>query len=397
LADSLRAIAVIMVVACHAAGVTLAQQDAWWGNFAIELNSGLLVFFLLSAFLLYRPFVAGRLGLARAPAVAAYARRRMLRIVPAYWTALTLAAAWPGLLGVFTGHWWRYYGFLNIYWLDSFGGGIAPAWSLSIEASFYVVLPLFALGMVRLWRKYGPGRAVRIELALLVLIAGAGLTIRAFAKLFQIGPIASASLFSLAQYFAVGMMIALASVALAQRPGSLKPFRWLIARPDVCWLLAAASFVVAAVVFNPRTVPAVGGLYPIGWSSWMGNGVVGGAFAVFLVLPALFPSDRRSFARMVLESGVLRWLGVVSYGIFLWHFVVLVELARLGLATLSGPRTLWFTLLTLAGTVPLAAASYYIVELPFLRRKEVPLLRPLIRRIALTSGRRSTPVERVPT
>ena len=105
----------------------------------------------------------------------------------------------------------------------------------------------------------------------------------------------------------------------------------------------------------------------------MGNGIAGGAFATFLVLPALFPSERRSFARIVLESRVLRWLGVVSYGIFLWHFVVLVELARLGAATLSGPRTLWLSLLTLAGTIPLAAASYYVVELPFLRLKEVPL------------------------
>jgi peptidoglycan/LPS O-acetylase OafA/YrhL len=156
-------------------------------------------------------------------------------------------------------------------------------------------------------------------------------------------------------------------------------------------LLAAGSFVVAAVVFDPRTVASqAGDLYPIGWRSWMGNGIAGGAFAAFLVLPALFPSERRSLARKVLENRVLGWLGVVSYGIFLWHFVVLIELSRLGLATLAGPRTLWLTLLTLAFTVPLAAASYYLVELPFLRRKELPLLRP-IARIASTRSRRGEP------
>ena len=39
----------------------------------------------------------------------------MLRIVPAYWVALTVLAVFPGIAGVFGGDWWRYYFFLQIY------------------------------------------------------------------------------------------------------------------------------------------------------------------------------------------------------------------------------------------------------------------------------------------
>src|SRR3712207_6891277 len=50
-----------------------------------------------------------------APRIARYARRRVLRIVPAYWVALTLLAIFPGIVGVFTADWWRYYLFLQLY------------------------------------------------------------------------------------------------------------------------------------------------------------------------------------------------------------------------------------------------------------------------------------------
>ena len=133
---------------------------------------GVAFFFVISGFLLYRPFLAARFaGPPARRAIRDYARRRVLRIVPAYWVALTVLAATVGLCGVFTGDWWVYYGFLQNTRLSTTLCGIGAAWSLAIEASFYVALPLWALLMARLQRGRPARTMVRIEVAALLAIS----------------------------------------------------------------------------------------------------------------------------------------------------------------------------------------------------------------------------------
>src|SRR5918999_5190185 len=83
--DSLRGIAALGVFLVHASLV--ANSDGtWYGRYVVSLESVLAIFFVISAFLLYRPFVAARIDrTSTAPRVADYARNRFLRIVPAYW------------------------------------------------------------------------------------------------------------------------------------------------------------------------------------------------------------------------------------------------------------------------------------------------------------------------
>ena len=112
--DALRAIAVIAVVAFHAAILGGALERPVLGDAAVQLGAlGPIVFFAISGFLLYRPWVAARAAGAVPPAALRYARRRALRILPAYWVALTVLAIYPGITGVFTSDWWRYYLFLQ--------------------------------------------------------------------------------------------------------------------------------------------------------------------------------------------------------------------------------------------------------------------------------------------
>ena len=95
--------------------------------------AGVTVFFVISGFLLYRPFVrrAARRG-EPAPDTRAYAWRRFLRIVPAYWLALTVIAIWLSLDTVFDPAWHIpvFYGFAQIYVhpleLDGLGTGVDP-------------------------------------------------------------------------------------------------------------------------------------------------------------------------------------------------------------------------------------------------------------------------------
>ena len=117
LLDSVRAIAALSVVVFHASlwsQITLTGSVA--APFLSRLDVGVAIFFVLSGFLLYRPFVRARLLGGPAPRVAAYGWRRVLRIVPAYWVALTVIAVAVPLEGVFEpGHAVVYYGFLQVY------------------------------------------------------------------------------------------------------------------------------------------------------------------------------------------------------------------------------------------------------------------------------------------
>jgi len=94
--DGVRAIAALSVLVFHAVGFYArgAGVDAWARPWVGRLDVGVAVFFLLSGYLLYGLFLRGRIR------VGAYALRRALRIVPAYWVALTVAALALGLRDV---------------------------------------------------------------------------------------------------------------------------------------------------------------------------------------------------------------------------------------------------------------------------------------------------------
>ena len=73
------------------------REGTWYGPFTTRLNLGVTIFFLISGFLIYRPFVNSRMNGAPATPLARFLERRFLRIFPAYWLALTLLAIAPGL------------------------------------------------------------------------------------------------------------------------------------------------------------------------------------------------------------------------------------------------------------------------------------------------------------
>src|SRR5207302_1052741 len=115
----------------------------------------------------YRPFAAAHLDDKPAPAVRDYARRRVLRIVPGYWFALTVLAIYPGLKQMWTPHSWLFYAFLQTYNLDWLFGGLQAAWSLCVEMSFYVALPIVAYALFRAGERRS--RPARVKLQVVVI------------------------------------------------------------------------------------------------------------------------------------------------------------------------------------------------------------------------------------
>src|SRR5262249_43950198 len=113
----LRGIPAVCILIGHAwlfsTGFGASSIDTLANRLLIRMDFLLALFFLLSAFLLYRPMIAHRTGGAPAPKTADYARRRFLRLYPAYWVVLTCLAIFPGLFGVWTHNWWAFYGLVD--------------------------------------------------------------------------------------------------------------------------------------------------------------------------------------------------------------------------------------------------------------------------------------------
>src|SRR3954462_8215966 len=135
LVQSMRALAALSVLLYPAVfkAYLIRRPESPLAPFAAHLDVGVSVFFLISAFLLYRPMVAARLNGEALPDANAYGRRRLFRIVPGYWVALVVAglagASYLGYAGIFSGKGTlAYFGFLQIYNPDTSGGGINVAW-----------------------------------------------------------------------------------------------------------------------------------------------------------------------------------------------------------------------------------------------------------------------------
>ena len=386
--DGLRALAVLGVLALHTSELTGRVGFGFAGRAAeIAGSEGLVLFFVISGFLLYRPYVAARARGGRGPSVRRYARRRALRILPGYWVALTLLAVFPGITGVFTADWWRYYGFLQLYSERTLGGGIPVAWTLCVEVTFYVALPVWALAAGRLAAgraARGPGRWVRAELAGLGLVAAGGLVVQVLAARHHVSAPVGSSLAGQCLWFAIGMALASASVAAAHDPRALRVVRAIAHRPSLCWLGSAAAFGGLMAL-----VPA-GGLFgaiaaarlpqPVGTT--LAKVALAAACVSLLVLPAVFGEERRGLPRRLLATRPVVWLGVVSYSFYLLHLTLaqLIALPRdPGVFSAHGANllghvhtapTLVLFVVTFAATGVLATIGYRAVELPFLRRKE---------------------------
>jgi peptidoglycan/LPS O-acetylase OafA/YrhL len=375
LLDSVRAIAALSVLALHAfvvAGAT--RTDTLAAPWVARLDVGVTIFFLVSGFLLYRPFVRARLLGERPPRTAPYGWRRALRIVPAYWVALTVSALWLGrdaVLDPSTA--WSYYGFAQIY-TDQVLGGLAQAWTLCVELTFYALLPAWAW-LMRRFDRGGAGSA-RSELIGLALLAAAGIAYQAVLLAGASDPAHANTARALTflpaylDHFALGMALAVASVVGEGRGTAPRAVAWAERRPWLAWGMALAAYVLVCRGIGLSGVGVLAEPYTA-WQA-LGRHWLYAAVALGVLLPAVFGDPRAGFIRRrVLANPALLWIGVVSYGVYLWHDTVLEQAVRWGWRE-AGPHPYVMMLAAgLAGALALAAISFYVLERPLLRLKRL--------------------------
>jgi peptidoglycan/LPS O-acetylase OafA/YrhL len=383
--DSLRGIAVLCIIAYHVTSITGEINRPVIGDlFAVLGNQALIFFFVISGFLLYRPYAAAHAAGRARPGTRRYARRRVLRILPAYWTALTLLAIFPAIVGVFTGDWWRYYFFLQAYSDRTIGGGIPPAWSLCVEVTYYALLPVWAIA-IRWLRTRLDSSWLRSELVPLGLLALFGVAIQLAASRLLVSHLLPTTLLGECTWLALGMALAVVEVGVGARQFPQRPVQALAEHSGLCWVAALACLIGATAVLHP------GGLFNIIVSlrtrqpvaRTLGGIVLTAGLSFFLVAPAAFGERLGGVPRRVLAWRPLAFLGLVSYGVYLYHLVVAELIGESsdpghfsaggwGVTAHLGQRfsTLALFVLTVAASTAVAAISYRVIELPFLRLKE---------------------------
>ncbi len=354
--DSLRAIAALSVLLGHTVTqhYTLSEHRKLFLGAVQVADQGVAIFFLISGFLLYRPFLVARLG-GRPIRLRDYARRRFLRIVPAYWVALSLFLLAGFVTGVTGRNWWEFYGFAQVYSPQSIASGIGVAWTLCIEVSFYVILPLFAAAAAGLGRERG---SVRGDCALLVLLSIGSLVFRghfhAFSDFATVRTLPGTFL-----WFALGMGLAIASV-VDPGPALTRSTRAVAQRPTLWWVSAILTSAVLFVLIDSRQTVAV----------QLAVYVLYGVVALFVLLPGTFGDDAGGLPQRVLGWRFLAWVGLISYSLYLYHTIVIAQiqkaLTQIGVA--NGYAILLVSALVLS--IACAAVSYYLVERPAMRLRK---------------------------
>jgi peptidoglycan/LPS O-acetylase OafA/YrhL len=359
--DGLRALAALAVIGTHV-GFNSGRSIAGgiFGSALSRLDIGVTVFFLLSGFLLYRPFALHLVQGRRLPSIRGFLVRRAFRIFPAMWvmTAVTLA-----VITTYVVHpidWASYLTLIQTYNHHDYDPNLTHLWTLAVEVSFYALLPVLAWLLSR--RRPSPSAAIRRQQIMLIsmLVAAAAFDLAQAHGVIR----HSQALLWLPAYldwFSAGMFLALLSVLPADSLGSAgrAVHSWAQA-PGTCFLVAATTFAIAAL---PLGVPR--NLAPATAWEWTLQHELFLVTAFFVMLPLVLGPP--GVAHRLLGSRVGHVMGDLSYGIYLWHVPLMIWLQReAGFRPFYGH--FWALLaMTTAASTGIAAVSWYGFERRILR------------------------------
>jgi peptidoglycan/LPS O-acetylase OafA/YrhL len=340
--EGMRACAAMAVVVTHVALQT-GHSGGITGRLLGRFDLAVAVFFALSGFLLWRGHAAAAHGLRARPATGPYLRSRFARIVPAYLVAVTVVLTLlPDANGSLT-VWLANLTLTQVYVPLALTAGLSQMWSLSVEVTYYLALPLLALTARRL-----PVRA-RVPAIAAVALASFGWGYLPIPSVNGANPLNWAPAY--ACWFATGMLLA----EWMCRP--LGWMHWLARRRVLLALIAATAYLIAA---SPLAVPE--GSTPATVEQFVVRTAMGAVVAAALLAPLVL--DRPTTRHRVLGSAPMVTLGRWSYGLFLWHVaaldMVFPVLGRYGF-TSDFPIVL---VLTSVFGFAIALVSYALVEAP---------------------------------
>ncbi|MGI8879031.1 MAG: acyltransferase family protein [Jatrophihabitans sp.] len=371
--DGLRALAALSVVFTHVgfnSGRSL-QVDIF-GPVLSRLDIGVTVFFLLSGFLLYRPFALAAITGAAHPPLFRFFWRRLLRIGPALWVMVSLTLLFITTFRVTGTNWFTYLSLIQTYNHNDYDPNLTQLWTLTVEVAFYAALPLIA--RLAAARTSGVDSAVRRQVVVL-----AGLAVGALAfNLLQAHRVVSNSQALLwfpayLDWFALGMGLAVLT-CIPNTCDIIQPVRRVLGEwadaPGLCALIAGLCFMLSTLPLGiPRT------LAPATFWQWTLQHYLFSTCGFFLMLPMVL--GHSEVLPRVLGSRVGRFGGNISYSVYLWHVPLMLWLQhRLHYSEFHG--YFWELLaVTLLASIVVASASWLLIEQPILRYGSRPWTRAL--------------------
>lgn len=362
--DGLRAIAIILVVWLHTWQLSWMPNEAHLGplhlNWAFIPETGFVgveLFFFISGFCLFYPYVRQRLEGGSAQGWGAYFYRRAIKIVPSYWLSIALVLlllkphffeqpGWPWLLGshLLFVHNWSY---------DTTSALSGVLWSLGVEVQFYVLFPLIGWAFLRrpAWT-YAAMSAVAIAWRLGVRAFDA----HDYSLLLNQLP-------GCLDFFANGLLAAYLIVWLRKRFGEPGRWRWLYTLGALGALLAFGALLHG--LYDTRLAPD----WPWAWQA-ENHGYLGLTFLALGVCSA----NALPLWRAALANPVFTFLSTVSYNLYLYHQLIARELVN---RRIPAPATLdphgdpsWaapYMALAIGLSLAWAVNVTYLIERPLLK------------------------------
>jgi peptidoglycan/LPS O-acetylase OafA/YrhL len=340
--DGLRAVAVLAVIAYH-------LNIGWTSGGQL----GVGVFFVLSGYLITDLLLAqqsrrGRMDLAR------FWLRRARRLLPALWVMLVVVTLWvtffdpaqvAGLRGDLLGallyfsNWWYALQHVSYFALFAPPSPLGHLWSLAVEEQFYLVWPLLLFVALRVVR--------RRDAMIALLLAGAAVSAWAMAALYQQGAdptrvYEGTDTRAFQLLLGGALALALPSRSLPRTVSGLT--RAGIETLGVLGLAGIAALVILTNQYDPFV--------------YRGGMVLLSVASLAAVAALAHPG---TLVGRILGWAPLRWVGVRSYGIYLWSYPIIVLTSPPGEA---GPADLPRMALQVAASLAAAELSWRFVEQP---------------------------------
>lgn len=323
-----------------------------------NFDFSIYIFLVLSGYLIGRPFIRAYVTGDAHPHLGPYLVNRVLRIVPALWAVFTILLIRHGADGSSLWEVAAVYGLFQVFNDSQAAYLVGPAWTVNVEACFYILLPLVAWLVVRAGGgRLGRGGRTALVAALLAVVWVGSL---ASTELLPDTFAAKRSILALAFGFVPGLALALVEVDAAPRA------RARGSGAGVALALVAAG--VAAVVAYGLVLGTEQGFLPrVGW---LPRALAAVAAGCLVAAPLVHQwSGRRPWR--VLDNRPLHWFGTRSYSAYLLHTGVFIEVFLL--LDPAGERArVELALVMLIGLPFLfvaSAISFRLFEQPFLRRR----------------------------
>lgn len=375
-ADGLRAIACLLVVWHHTAqklnpdGVSPLVGALHFLGMRGEV--GVSLFFVLSGCLLSVPFWASFVEGKPFPSIKRYATNRAARIAPAFWLNLIICS----ILGVTVfnlGFNWQKFSsaflFINSYNYSTFFPTElnGPLWSIGLEVSCYLLLPL-VLYVIFKTAKSTAFAFAGLVTTIVALQALNPLIIQLFMtdndqKGWQFGMDGGAKqwlpYWNIGSFFTQFLIGSLAALVIVQLRSKQTAANRLF---DLGFIASAFGAILLVVA---RLTPGAP-------DTFTQQPYVSPFFALFMAV-ALVCGSHSVYVSRALDNRVFSWLAKLSFGIYLWHMVVIEIIARkfIGNYVYSGLHDVWqwvlISAIVLATSIAIAAASWWLLESPILQ------------------------------